>query len=238
MKKFPFFVAAALSLALAACSEEKAEAPKADAPPAQEPAPSTTTAAPPAAETQPASSSDVTDAAKQACLKAVTDQTNESDVAILSSEFSEANSLVMVGVGANRAPWRCLVSNDGAVQEVMFTGDDSAGVDQSAAPAENPATADDGGGAMAGSEAATADDGGGAMAGSSSSDVSDAAVQACLTEIDNQTDGDVSVLSTEFSEANSMVMVGVGADQAPWKCLVSNDGTVAEVSFAGDEGKL
>ena len=41
-----------------------------------------------------------------------------------------------VGVGANRAPWRCLVSNDGVVQEVMFTGDDSAGVDQSAAPAE------------------------------------------------------------------------------------------------------
>ncbi len=185
------------------------------------------------------SSSDVSGAAQQACLSAVSNQTNERNVSVMSTEFSQANSLVMVGVGANRAPWRCLVSNDGVVQEVMFTGDDSAGVDQSAAPAENTATADDGGGAMAGSEAATADDGGGAMAGSTAaSDVSDAAVQACRSTIDDQTDGEVVVLSTEFSEANSLVMIGVGSDRAPWRCLVSNDGAVQEVSFAGSEGAL
>jgi hypothetical protein len=185
------------------------------------------------------SSSDVSGVAQQACLAAVSRETKERNVSVMSSEFSEANSLVMVGVGANRAPWRCLVSNDGAVQEVMFTGDDSAGVDQSAVSTENPMTADDGGGAMAGSEAATADDGGGAMAGSqSSSDVSDAAIQACLSNVDNQTDGDVVVLSSEFSEANSLVMVGVGDDRAPWRCLVANDGTVQEVMFAGSEGRL
>jgi len=38
------------------------------------------------------------------CLKAVSEKTGESDVAVLSSEYSEANSLVMVGVGPQRAP--------------------------------------------------------------------------------------------------------------------------------------
>jgi hypothetical protein len=224
MNKFNFIVAMGLALGLAACSEEEAEAP------AEQSAPATTEAAPepapaPAAETQATSGSDVSDAAQQACLSAVSNETNEGDVAVLSTEFSEANSLVMVGVGAQRAPWRCLVSNDGAVQEVMFTGDDSAGVDQSSAPAENSATADDGGGAMAGSQ--------------SSSDVSDAAQQACLSAVSNETnEGDVAVLSTEFSEANSLVMVGVGAQRAPWRCLVSNDGAVQEVSFSGSEGAL
>lgn len=36
--------------------------------------------------------------------------------------------MVMVGVGENNAPWQCMVSNDGIVQQVMFVGDDSAGV--------------------------------------------------------------------------------------------------------------
>jgi hypothetical protein len=63
--------------------------------------------------------------------------------------------------------------------------------------------------------------------------------QACLAAVSNETDnGDVAVLNSEFSEANSVVMIGVGADRAPWRCLVSNDGEVAEVSFSGSEGFL
>ncbi len=51
--------------------------------------------------------------------------------------------------------------------------------------------------------------------------------------------GDCSkVMSSEFSEANSLVMVGVGEQQSPWRCLVSNDGTVQEVMSQVDEGKL
>ena len=61
---------------------------------------------------------------------------------------------------------------------------------------------------------------------------------ACLSAVSSQTEGDVAVLSSEFSEANSLVMVGVGADRAPWRCLVSNDGTVQEIYFAGSEGAL
>jgi hypothetical protein len=46
------------------------------------------------------------------------------------------------------------------------------------------------------------------------------------------------VLSSEFSQVNSLVLIGVGSQKAPWRCLVSNSGVVAEVSFAGSEGAL
>jgi len=48
----------------------------------------------------------------------------------------------------------------------------------------------------------------------------------------------VTVLSSEFSQANSVVMIGVGSQRAPWRCLVSNSGIVQEVMFAGSEGRL
>lgn len=67
--------------------------------------------------------SSVSGAAISACLNAVSSETREENVSLLSSEFSEANSLVMVGVGPQRAPWRCLVSNDGIVDEVSFDGE-------------------------------------------------------------------------------------------------------------------
>jgi hypothetical protein len=40
-------------------------------------------------------------------------------------ETSEANNLVVVGVGPNKAPWRCLVSR-GVVAEVMSMTDEGA----------------------------------------------------------------------------------------------------------------
>lgn len=55
---------------------------------------------------------------EQVCLQAVTKQTQNGDVVLLSSESSEANDSVIVGVGPNRARWRCLVK-DGVVAEVM-----------------------------------------------------------------------------------------------------------------------
>ena len=142
-----------LLIGVAACSEEeekseqtaptsqsepaKTEAPATQAPATQAPAAEAPAAEAPAAEapaTQaPASgdtasgdttASEVSDAAIDACLAAVRQETGEADVAVLSTEFSEANSLVMIGVGAQRAPWKCLVSNDGQVAEVSFTGDE------------------------------------------------------------------------------------------------------------------
>ncbi len=64
--------------------------------------------------------------AEGACLAAVRRQTNNNDLSIIGSEFSEANSLVMVGVGPQRAPWRCLVSNSGVVAEVTSVTNEGA----------------------------------------------------------------------------------------------------------------
>jgi hypothetical protein len=60
---------------------------------------------------------------EQACLQAVSIQTNNGDVVVLSYEQSEANNEVIVGVGEQRARWRCLVK-DGQVDEVMSLTDE------------------------------------------------------------------------------------------------------------------
>ena len=57
-------------------------------------------------------------AAEQACLAAVSNQTNISDVVALSSEFSEAGTIVRVGVGPQRAPWNCIAYSDGSTAEI------------------------------------------------------------------------------------------------------------------------
>ncbi|MCX7305187.1 MAG: SH3 domain-containing protein [Hyphomicrobiales bacterium] len=83
-------------------------------------------AAPPS--TNPGADGTTTDSAsavdKNACLAAVSKQTNNS-VVVLSSEFSEANTSVIIGVGPDRAPWQCLVSR-GRVAEVMSLTDEGA----------------------------------------------------------------------------------------------------------------
>lgn len=60
---------------------------------------------------------------------------------------------------------------------------------------------------------------------------------ACLDAVGRETNNTVAVLSSEFSQANTQVMVGVGPDRAPWRCLVSG-GVVAEVESTVDEGAL
>jgi hypothetical protein len=62
--------------------------------------------------------------------------------------------------------------------------------------------------------------------------------QACLQAVSIMTNnGEVMVLSTETSEANNVVIIGVGPNHAPWRCLVSK-GVVAEVSSQTDEGRF
>ncbi|WP_234867382.1 hypothetical protein [Alitabrizicola rongguiensis] len=60
---------------------------------------------------------------------------------------------------------------------------------------------------------------------------------ACLGAVAAQTGNTVTVLSSQTSEANNMVMVGVGPDRAPWKCLI-NGGAVVEVMSMTNEGTL
>lgn len=61
--------------------------------------------------------------------------------------------------------------------------------------------------------------------------------QACLEAVAAETSNTVVTLSVDPSEANTIVMVGVGPNKAPWKCL-SKDGNVAEVMSMTDEGRL
>ena len=109
---------------------------------------------------------------------------------------------------------------------------------QAEAPAAPAAAADDGAGAMDGApEAAPADDGAGTMDGAPQAAVGKDE-QACLQAVSTETNnGDVVTLSVEESEANTLVMVGVGPNRAPWKCL-SKNGAVAEVMSMTDEGAL
>ncbi|MEP1199287.1 hypothetical protein [Tateyamaria sp.] len=58
-------------------------------------------------------------AAQQACLRDVTATTNNPDVVLLGSEFSEAGTLVRVGVGPDRAPWQCIAYSDGTTDGIQ-----------------------------------------------------------------------------------------------------------------------
>ena len=65
--------------------------------------------------------------AAQACLQAVTMETNNPDVVLLDpGEFSEAGTRVLVGVGEARATWECFAYTDGSTGNITFLGDEGA----------------------------------------------------------------------------------------------------------------
>ncbi len=78
-------------------------------------------ATPDAAAAAPAASQRMPTKNEQACLAAVSRETNNGDVILLGSEASQASDFVRIGVGAQRAPWKCLVK-DGKVAEVSSLG--------------------------------------------------------------------------------------------------------------------
>jgi hypothetical protein len=62
--------------------------------------------------------------------------------------------------------------------------------------------------------------------------------KACLAAVREQTKNpEAVVLGAQSSQANNDVKLGVGPDQAPWRCLVK-DGVVAELMSLSDEGRL
>ena len=63
-------------------------------------------------------------AAEQACLRDVTATTNNPDVVLLGSEFSEAGTFVRIGVGPDRAPWQCIAYGDGTTDGIMSLTDE------------------------------------------------------------------------------------------------------------------
>jgi hypothetical protein len=101
-------IAAPLAMALAGCNSD------------QSAAPASVSAMTPSGVTRPPGGPNL--AAERICVKAVQQQTNALGVAILSSEFSQAATVVMLGFPDAQAPWRCLVTSDGRVSEVTYTG--------------------------------------------------------------------------------------------------------------------
>lgn len=64
--------------------------------------------------------------AEQGCLRDVTRTTNNQDVVLLSSSYSEAGTEVIVGVGPDRARWRCIGYKDGTTADIMSLSDEGA----------------------------------------------------------------------------------------------------------------
>jgi len=64
--------------------------------------------------------------AEQACLRDVTRETNNPDVVLLSSSYSEAGTEVIVGVGPQRARWRCIAYRDGSTAGITSLTDEGA----------------------------------------------------------------------------------------------------------------
>jgi hypothetical protein len=62
---------------------------------------------------------------RQACIRAVKKQTKNPRVVVIGAIGSEANNQVTLGVGPQRAPWKCLVTR-GKVAEVMSQTDEGA----------------------------------------------------------------------------------------------------------------
>ena len=63
-------------------------------------------------------------AAEQGCLRDVTRTTNNPDVVLLSSSFSQAGTEVIVGVGPQQARWRCIGYEDGTTSSIMSLTDE------------------------------------------------------------------------------------------------------------------
>ena len=67
--------------------------------------------------------SGIPSAAEQACLRDVTQQTNNPDVVLLGSEpYQGGARYVRVGVGDQRAVWQCIGRSDGSTSEIMYLG--------------------------------------------------------------------------------------------------------------------
>ena len=73
----------------------------------------------------PMAGNSVEEDARVNCMAAVTRTTGNNETSIISSEFSEAGTRVVVGVGDNQAPWECVAYTDGTTtQPIRLTGMD------------------------------------------------------------------------------------------------------------------
>ncbi|MDK3075288.1 hypothetical protein QO034_19585 [Sedimentitalea sp. JM2-8] len=55
---------------------------------------------------------------------------------------------------------------------------------------------------------------------------------------DTTNNPDVTPLGSGFSEAGTLVRVGLGPERAPWQCIAYGDSTTAGIESLVDEGVL
>ncbi|SIO44148.1 SH3 domain-containing protein [Rhodovulum sp. ES.010] len=79
----------------------------------------------------------------------------------------------------------------------------------------------------------------GSGSAAASNELLDAAHEACLRDVRQVTNNPTAfVLRSMFSEAGTEVIVGVGDQSAPWRCIAYRDGTTAGIMSITDEGSL
>lgn len=140
----------------------------------------------------------------RACLNAIEMRTTDRPLRVLSREFSHANSLYLVSTNSNSVHWRCFVSNTGVLLELIASGTEPT--------------------------AQTGDQGAQLV----SPDIYRIAVNACMQKARLTTgEADVRIVDAEFDTSSSLVRVGVGDDERPLQCKVSNDGAVIELIADG-----
>lgn len=71
--------------------------------------------------------------------------------------------------------------------------------------------------------------------GASAADVSQDAIDACIDRVRAEVGGGGTVTYTEFSEANSMVLLE-DSSGSEWRCIVSNDGSMAAIERTASTG--
>ena len=67
--------------------------------------------------------------------------------------------------------------------------------------------------------------------------VSNAAITACRNALDEQTDGNIDFVGSEYPEANLVVYMTVVSNSAPWKCFTANDGDTRRWSSWAAKGR-
>lgn len=64
------------------------------------------------------------------------------------------------------------------------------------------------------------------------------ACRAAIAQTTGKSPSDVAIFDYIFSEAGTQIQATVAGAEAPWRCLSSNSGVVAEVMYTGSEGAL
>lgn len=157
-------------------------------------------------------SSEVSQDAIDGCIDNLRSAEGATGGTVTSTEFSEANSLVMLEDATGNL-WRCLVSNDGSNPSLEQVGGNEGG--------EDTATADDGGGAMDGA--------------SSETNTPSVGSPTDLTEFEGaragQAEGGIQALGFESIRSEGLTTFWFNRDTGACASITTSDGVYSEITM-------